>query len=74
MAGKPDFSGIGKSMKAGEDFSLTKTQYLISTGKSLPLDRSYTEKRSAVARFAKEHGYCVQVVPEVIRFIRIREE
>lgn len=72
MAARPDFSKIEKTMQVGEDFSLTRAQYSSSTGRTLPKEKYYTERKSAVARCAEAHGYRVEVVPEVIRFIRIR--
>lgn len=59
-------------MQAGEDFSLTRTQYCDSTGAALPKEKYYTEHKSAVARCAEKNGYRVEVVPEIIRFIKIR--
>lgn len=72
MAAKPDFTRIEKSMQAGEDFSLTRAQYLTSTGKALPKEKYYTERKSAIAKCAKAHGYRVEVVPEIIRFVKVR--
>lgn len=72
MATKPDFTRIEKTMQVGEDFSLTRAQYFSSTGKALPKEKYYIERKSAVSRCAEAHGYRVEVVPEVIRFIKIR--
>ena len=72
MASRPDFKRIEKTMLGGEDFSLTRAQYSTSTGKALPKEKYYTERKSAVARCAEAHGYRIEVVPEGIRFIKIR--
>lgn len=70
MAGRPDFTRIGETMRAGENFSLTREQYEESTGKPLPKDRSYTEKRSAVAKFAAENNFHIEIATQVILFVR----
>ena len=71
MAKRPDFSRIKKTMQAGEDFSLTRAQYASSTGASLPKEKYYTENKSAIARCAEANGFRVEVVPEIIRFIKV---
>lgn len=68
MAKKPILDGIISEMKKGKDFTLTRSQYLSLTGTDIPQDKSYTEKRSAVAKRAAENGYYIQVVPEVLQF------
>lgn len=71
MSKGPNLSAIIEMMQSNQDFSLTQAQYQHSTGAPLPKERSYTEKRSAVARCAKEHGFRVEVIPETIQFIKM---
>lgn len=70
MATRPNLSGIEEMMRSNKDFSLTSVQYEHSTGIPLPKDKSYTEKRSAVAKCARQHGFRVEVVPATIQFIK----
>ena len=59
-------------MESGEDFTLSRPEYLKLTGVDIPQDKSYTEKRSAVAKRAKECGYVLEVIPEQLVFKRAR--
>lgn len=68
MGKRPDLDKIISKMEKGNNFRLTRGQYLDLTGADIPQSRSYTEKRSAVARCAEKYGYCVAVVPEVLEF------
>lgn len=72
MPRHPKLGGLIKRMLKGNDFQLTRTQYIQSTGVDIPQDKSYTEKRSAVAKAADENGYVVEVIEEVIRFRKKR--
>ena len=68
MSKHPKLDEIKKRMQKGKDFQLTRTQYIQSTGVDIPQDKSYTEKRSAVAKIAQEAGFEVQIIEEVIQF------
>lgn len=68
MARHPILDGIKKRMAKGKDFQLTRTQYIQLTGVDIPQDKSYTERRSAIAKAANENGYEVEVVEEIIKF------
>ena len=68
MSKRPVLDGIKKRMTKGKDFQLTRTQYIQSTGIDIPQDKSYTEKRSAIAKVANENGYEVEVIEEIIKF------
>ena len=70
MGKRPKLDKIVSKMEAGKDFTLSRSQYLQLTGTDIPQNRSYTEKQSAVAKCAKEHGYVVVVIPEVLEFIK----
>lgn len=72
MPRHPKLEEIIKRMLKGNDFQLTRTQYIQSTGVDIPQVKSYTEKRSAVAKAADENGYVVEVIEEVIRFRKKR--
>ena len=65
---KPDLSRIIYMMEKQERFELTDVQYRRNTGADIPKDKSYTEKRSAVAKKAKEYGYEIEVVPKRVIF------
>ena len=71
MAKNPNLDSISKRMEKGESFTFTRAQYIRETGADIPQNKSYTEKRSAVARKAREKGYKVEVIPEIIKFIKI---
>ena len=68
MSKRPELNGIKKRMDKGKDFQLTRTQYIQLTGIDIPQDKSYTERRSAVAKAADEKGYTVEVIEERIIF------
>ncbi len=70
MSRKPNLRKIEGKLMAGQDFSLTRQQYIDSTGADLPQRASYTAKKSAVARKAQEYGFEIIVVPEVIKFVK----
>lgn len=58
---KPDFTNLLSLLEANEDFSLTENQYLKSTGSSLPKSPYYLKQNSALAKFARRHGYALAV-------------
>lgn len=58
MMGKhPNLDGLGNLIEKGKDFHLTGAQYEELTGVPLPKTRSYLLYDSAIARWAKDHGY-----------------
>ena len=63
-----DFSKIEELVNTSTTFSLSERQYKELTGKPLPKDRSYLEKRSALARFANNHGLKIIVQERTISF------
>lgn len=65
---KPDLTKIIKMMESGKNFELTGQQYKDKTKLDFPKDKSYAEKRSAVARTAAEYGYHIEIVPQRIKF------
>lgn len=62
MATKPKLDLIEKLLQNGKDFSLTDESYNKKTGAWLPRNKSYTEKKSALANLCKEYGFKVVVV------------
>ena len=68
MSKRPNLDNIKLMFEEGENFSLNRSKYINLTGVDIPQNKSYTEKRSAVARCADEYGYYVVVVPEVLEF------
>ncbi|MCR5796950.1 MAG: hypothetical protein K6G63_03425 [Eubacterium sp.] len=67
---KPDLSKLISKMKKGSDFTITRSQYIAWTGIDIPQSKSYTEKKSAIAKRATEMGYEVKVIPEQLAFRR----
>ena len=67
----PKLDKIEDKLLTGNDFVLSRAQYIRLTGIDIPEDKSYTEKRSAVARKAKAYGYVITVIPEKLEFRRI---
>ena len=64
----PDMKGIIRQLEAGENFSLTESQYKHSTGRPLPNTFYYLLKKSVVARKAKEYGYKLSVQERTLQF------
>lgn len=67
---KPKLDKIVKQMELGKDFELNSQEYKKKTQADFPKDKNYAEKRSAVAKKAKEYGYHIEVIPQRIRFIK----
>lgn len=70
----PKLDGISEKFKSGEDFTLSRSQYIAMTGADIPQGKYYTEKQSAVAKRANLYGYRIIVVPEVLEFIKKKEK
>ncbi len=68
MSRHPKLEEIKKRMAKCKDFQLTRTQYIKLTGIDIPQNKTYTETRSAIAKAAKENGYEVEVIEEIIKF------
>lgn len=66
MMGKPDFKKLLALFEANEDFSLTESQYLKSTGATLPKDIYYLKKRSALSKVAKNYGFDISIKEKTI--------
>lgn len=68
---KIDFSKIEELLNTSNTFSLTSEQYKILVGIDLPKDRYYLLHKSALAHFAKEKGYKIEVHRDVtIDFVK----
>lgn len=67
----PNLGKIIKTMEKGKDFELTDGQYKNKTGLDIPKGKSYVEKRSAIARKAKEYGFSIEYTPAKIKFKKI---
>lgn len=68
---KPNLKEIVKIMETGKDFELTGQQYKSKTMLDFPKSKSYAEKKSSVAKKAAEYGYCIEVIPQRIKFKKI---
>lgn len=66
----PNLIEIEKKLRTGNDFKLTREQYIELTGIDTPQRKYYTEKRSSVARKAAEYNYVITVIPETLIFTR----
>lgn len=66
-----DFTKIEEMLESSQDFSLTEAQYKRLTGRKMPKDNSYIVNRSALSRFAKEHGLKVRVQEKTIWFDKL---
>lgn len=66
-----DFKKIEEMLDSSPEFSLTEKQYKHLTGWDMPKDNSYLINRSALSRFAKEHGLKVRVQEKTIWFDRL---
>ena len=67
---KPKMDEIVKKLETGLNFSVNRAEYISITGVDIPQNKSYTEKKSAVAKKANEYGYVITVIPEVIQFTK----
>ena len=65
---KPKYDRIISKFEAGENFTLTRQQYLNYTGADIPQSKSYTENKSGIAKKAQKYGYKITVVPEKLIF------
>ena len=65
-----DFSEIGKMLEASSNFSLTEKQYKNMTGRDMPKDKSYIERRSALSRYLAKIGYKAIVQEKTISFVK----
>ena len=67
---KPKMDAVVEKLKTGANFSINRSEYISMTGVDIPQSKSYTEKKSALAKKANEYGYIITVIPEVIQFIK----
>lgn len=67
----PEMKQIISLLEKGKDFSLDQYQYRKMTGIDIPKSKYYTEKKSAVAKRAKEYGYTLTVIPERLVFSKL---
>ena len=67
---KPNLLQIIELLEKGKDFELTNQQYKKKTEADFPKDKSYAEKRSAVAQIAAKYDYRIEVIPQRILFIK----
>lgn len=64
MGSRPKLKGLDRFIETGKDFCLTCAQYEELTGAALPKSKSYLKNRSAVAEWARKHGYKIADVQE----------
>ena len=72
MAQKPNLSTIIERLSTGNDFQLTRQQYISETGADIPQNKTYTKTKSAVAQMAKLYDYSIEVIPEILIFKKKR--
>lgn len=65
---QPKLDLIVRRLDTGEEFSITRQEYIKLTGADIPQNKNYTEKNSAVAKRARERGYWIEVIPEKLIF------
>ena len=53
MPRKPNLLSIEPLFKKGNDFKLTRQEYIKKTGIDIPQDKNYTEKRSTATNIKK---------------------
>lgn len=63
---KLNFGKLDALFQAGQEFSLTESQYQKSVGKPLPKDTYYLKTRSALANEAKKHGFQIEIKEKTI--------
>jgi hypothetical protein len=71
--GRPKLEKIEKMMEIGEDFELSNQQYKAKTEAEFPKDKYYAEKKSAVAKVARKYGFRIEVIPQRIKFQKLRK-
>lgn len=74
MAKHPDLSQIDDIMQKGDNFSVSGEEYERLTGAPLPKDDSYLQKKSAVAKRAKDAGFQIKVSYEAVRTVRFEKQ
>ncbi len=74
MSRKPILTGFEDKFASGKDFSITRSEYIRLTGADIPQDKSYTCKKSAIAKMATGHGYHIEVIPETLKFKKIDQK
>lgn len=63
---KINFNKLTPLFEAGEDFSLTESQYKKNTGYSLPKEIYYLKNKSAFSKLARQYGYDITVKEKTI--------
>lgn len=71
MSKKPKFDEIDTLLNEGRNFELTDNQYYTKTGAHIPLNKSYTQNKSAVAKLAKKYGYLIKMEPAKLYFVKM---
>lgn len=68
---KLNFDRLIPLFKANEEFSLTESQYKKSVGRELPKDTYYLKRKSALAKEAKKHGFCIEIQEKTISLKKV---
>ncbi len=71
---KPNLEQIETRLNVGKEFYLTRQEYIKLTGADIPQNKYYTETKSAVAKRAKNYGFKVVIIPEIIKFEKLQGE
>lgn len=66
MSNMVDFSKIIPLLQADEEFSLTESQYLKSTGRKMPKGMYYLKNSSALAKLIRKYGFRIEVQERTI--------
>ena len=63
---RPNLDKILDLLQSNQEFSLTESQYLKSTGATLPKQTYYLKNNSALSKIAKEYGFIIEVKERTI--------
>ena len=70
MGRRPKLDYFIDAFLRGEEFAITRNDYVRITGIDIPQDTYYTKNRSAIAKKAHEYGYEIQIIPEQLKFVK----
>lgn len=67
---KPNLADVETLLAKGEEFSLTDSQYRKKSGLSLPKDRNYLIKKSALSKLCAKYGFRIAVQEKQVEFVK----
>lgn len=71
MGKRPKLESLEHLFKAGASFTLTDIDYEKETGASLPKEKNYLIKKSALAKWAADRGFVIVDVHEEASIKRV---